>query len=358
MIYIIVLFLNLQCASTQRNPMNIRYLLSIWRTIKMPGLWLVMRDWIPLLRMHFLYTATESGLLMALRTGATRDTLIDKLDVKRPELLDAILDMGLALKELSLRGAVFSLRGRRSKVLATMDSDALAAVIQANVTYYNEAYRNFASRMRGAPLGDNLDEIGETVARFSKIAEPFLGSFIKSLIPQSGPVEMMDVGCGSGFVLKSAWKANPKAGGIGIEIDEKVAAQAKENLKNWGLADRFSILIGDIRSQADAHHGGLDLITAFNLVYYVPVVERPTFFSDLRSLLRPKGCLALANNFQSQGIDAAAANLNIVNCSLNGITALPDLKTIKKQLAACGFSRIQTTRFMPRSEFHGVTAYA
>ena len=234
--------------------------------------------------------------------------------------------------------------------------DSIVA-IQADVTYYNEAYRNLASRMQGAPLSDDLDEIGETVARFSKITEPFLSRFIKSLIPQSGPVKIMDVGCGSGFALKSAWQANSKVSGIGIEMDEKVAAQAKENLNHWGLADRFRILLGDIRSQADAHHGGFDLITAFNLVYYVPVDERPAFFSLLRSLLHPRGCLALVNNFQSRGSDAAAANLNIVNCSLDKLTALPNLQAIKKQLAACGFSRIQTTRFMPRSEFYGVTAY-
>lgn len=336
--------------------MNIRYLFSIWRTIGMPGLWLVMRDWIPLLRMHFLYAAMESGLLAALRPGANRETLIDKLDVQRPELLDALLDMGLALKELSLRGTKFCLRGKRSKVLATAHSDALAAFIQANLTYYNEAYRNLAIRMRGAPLGDNLDEIGTTVARFSKIAEPFLNSFLKSLIPASGPLKMMDVGCGSGFVLKAAWQANPKATGIGIEIDENVAAQAKDNLKRWGVADRFKIRNGDIRTQRDALQGGFNLITVFNLLYYIPIDERPGFFNLLRSLLLPKGQLALVNNFQSQGVDPAAANLNIVNCSLNDLTALPNLQAVEKQLTACGFNRIQIVRFMPRSEFYGVTA--
>lgn len=100
-------------------PMNIRYLLSAWRTIKIPGLLPVMRDWLAFLRIHFLYAALESGLLQALQTGVTREELIDKLDVQRPELLDALLDMGLALKELSLRNTVFSLRGKRSKVLAT-----------------------------------------------------------------------------------------------------------------------------------------------------------------------------------------------------------------------------------------------
>jgi 4-hydroxy-2,2'-bipyrrole-5-carbaldehyde O-methyltransferase len=337
--------------------MNIRHLIPIWRTIKIPGLWLIMRDWVPLLRMHFLYAAMDSGLLEALQTGATRAALIDKLNVQRPELLDALLDMGLALKELSLRNAAFSLRGKRSKVLATMDGDALAAVIQANVTYYNAAYRHLAGRLRGGPLGSDLDEIGETVARFSKIGEPILSNFIKSLMPTSGPVKIMDVGCGSGFVLKTAWQTNPKANGMGIDIDEKVAAQASANLRIWGLEDRFKILIGDIRSQLDAHQGGFDLITAFNLIYYIPTGERPDFFSLLRELLRPKGRIALVNNFQSKGMDAPAANLNIVNCSLNNLTALPDIEIIRKQLSACGFKRIQTTRFIPRSEFYGLTAY-
>lgn len=338
--------------------MNIRYLHSVWRTIRMPGLWLIMRDWMPLLRMHFLYAAVEAGLLVALQKGATRKALIDNLNVKRPELLDALLDMGLALKELSQRGSTYGLRGKRSKVLATGHSDALAAIIQANLTYYNEAYRNLASRMRGAPLGDDLNDIGETVARFSKIAEPFLSSYIKSLIPASDPVNILDVGCGSGFVLKAAWQANAKATGMGIDMDARVADQATHNLNRWGMADHFKILSGDIRTLSDTLQGGFHLITVFNLIYYIPSEERPVFFNLLRSLLHPKGCLALVNNFQSQGKDAAAANLNIVNCSLNRLTALPNLQTIKAQLTACGFNGIQITRFMPRSEFYGVTAYA
>ena len=63
-------------------------------------------------------------------------------------------------------------------------------------------------------------------------------------------------------------------------------------------------------------------------------------------------------HFQSKGRDAGAANLNIVNCSRNNLTALPDLETIKSQLTDCGLTRIVVTRFMPRNEFYGVAAYA
>lgn len=67
---------------------------------------------------------------------------------------------------------------------------------------------------------------------------------------------------------------------------------------------------------------------------------------------------ALVNNFQSKGRGPMAANLNIVNCSLKALTALPNLEDVKTQLAGCGFNRVQVTRFMPRSEFYGITAYA
>jgi 4-hydroxy-2,2'-bipyrrole-5-carbaldehyde O-methyltransferase len=338
--------------------MNIRYMLSTWRTIKTPGLLTIMRDWFPFLRMHFLYAALESGLLQALKTGSTREALIEKLGVQRLELLDALLDMGLSLKELALRNGLFSLKGKRSKVLASQNGDALAAVVQANVTYYNAAYRHLADRMRGGALGDDLSDIGETVARFSKIGEPILNGFIKSLVPSSRPFRILDVGCGSGFVLKTAWQTNSKAGGTGIDTDEKVAAQARSNLEKWGLQDRFNILDGDIRHHTDTLQDGFDLICAFNLIYYISLEKRTEFFSLLHSLLAPNSCLALVNNFESKGKDIGASNLNIVNCSLNNLTRLPNIEDIKSQLMDCGFTRIKVTRFMPRCEFYGVTAYA
>ena len=340
--------------------MNIKFLLSGWKTIRIPSLWLVMRDLFPFLRMHFLFAALETGLLHALQAGATRETLLDELGVQRPELLDALLDMGLALKEITLQDARFGLKGKRSKVLTASfgNADAMAAIIQANVTYYNAAYRLLADRMRGAPLGEDLDEIGEVVARFAEIGEPILKTFIQSLVPVSGPCRVLDVGCGSGFALKTARQANPKASGIGIDTDQKVVGQARNNLEKWGLREGFKILKGDIRSRTDELQGGFDLITAFNLIYYLQKDERPEFFSLLRSLLSPKGRLALVNNFNSKGRDPMAANLNIVNCSLKNLTALPNLKAVKTQLAGCGFNRVRVVRFMPRSEFYGITAYA
>jgi hypothetical protein len=158
--------------------MKLRYLLSSSRTVRQPGLVSIMRDWFSFLRFNYLYAALDCGLLHACATPASRDQLIERLGVQRTDLLDALLDMGLSLKELSLKAGLYRLRGRRSRVLATESGDPLAAIVQASATYYHSAYLHLAGRMRGAPLGDDLRDIGETVARFSKIGEHILGGYI------------------------------------------------------------------------------------------------------------------------------------------------------------------------------------
>ena len=71
---------------------------------------------------------------------------------------------------------------------------SLAALIQANVTYYSDAYRNAAHRMHGGELGEDIDNIGELVARVSKIGEPMLKDFIAAIVRNKGPMRVLDVG--------------------------------------------------------------------------------------------------------------------------------------------------------------------
>lgn len=338
--------------------MNISYLISAWRTLRIPGLLPFMRDWTPFLRMNFLHAATSSGVLAALQDGGTREALIDRLDVKRPELLDALLDMGTALKELRCANGTYTICGKRSRTMLTPAGDTLAALVEANVTYYSDAYRRLGDRMRGAPLGEDLDAIGEVVARFSKIGEPILASFIRSLVNRSGPIRVLDVGCGSGYVLKTTWQSNEDAAGIGIDVDASVVRQAQANLKQWELPDRFQILEGDIGTVDESVHGRFDVITAFNLLYYMDPNRQIDFLHKMRRLLSPGGRLAIANNFKSKGRDLAAANLNIVNVSLAQLNPLPGLDTVCDLLKNCGLKKIDVTRFMPKSEFYGIVAVA
>ncbi len=336
--------------------MNLRYALSVLRIMKIRGLYPIMKDWQGFIRMHFIYGAYESGLLEALAGPRTRDELVKELDVKRPELLDALLEVGLASGELAIDNGSFRIRGRRSKAVMGSNGDMLAAMIQANVTYYSDAYRNAADRIRGCELGDDLARIGDLVARVSKISEPIIKEFISGIVRGRNPLRIFEIGCGSSVLLKSAFDANPAASGIGLDIDEAVVQQARHNISAWGLSDRFEILHGDVRHVAGEIAGPFDVITLYNLLYYFEISERLGLLQRLRSLLSPQGVLAVAMGFRSKGKDIGMANLNLVNSSLKGVTPLPELEEVTSLLRRCGLGNIEVHRFMPGGTFYGVVA--
>jgi hypothetical protein len=115
-------------------------------------------------------------------------------------------------------------------------------------------------------------------------------------------------------------------------------------------------MTGDIRALADGFDAPFNLITLLNILYYFPVRERLEFLRKLRSLLAPQGIMAIAMHVQGRGKDLAAANLNMVNCSLNGLTPLPDPDNLLNLLRDAGFSQIRVQRLIPGSAFCGISA--
>ena len=335
--------------------MQFKYLYSFFKTFKIPGLFSVFSDFKGVVRYHFLYAAVESGLLGALKTPCSRDSLIKRLEVKKPDILDALLKVGIALKELNYKNDLYSIRGKRSQAMVGTYGDTLSAVIQANVTYYNNSYRNAAARMKGAELGDDLKRAGDIIARFSRLSDPVIKTFLQDIVPQGPGVRVLDIGCGSGLLLKRMIQINPDLSGLGIDIDETVAEQAVQNMNNWGLTDRFEIIQGDILDLQD-EISRFDLITLVNLLYYFPVEQRPALFKALRSRLAPGGSLAIIMNMQGKESDFGAANLNMANASMQGVTPLPDDATLQVQLEESGFSVVRMPDLMPGSSFVGMQA--
>ena len=332
------------------------YLITILRNPDLAGMARVFRLWRNSIRFHYLYAALDSGLLKALAQPRSREELKSELEVRRPEFLDALLDLGLALKELRLKDGRYHIKGRLSKTLLGPQGDPLSAVVQADMTYYTSAYRHAAQRMRGAPQGNYLDDIGGVVARFAKLAEPLLRRFIRETLKGRESARVLDLGCGSGIFLKSARDSHPQATGLGLDMDPVVVQQAEANLAQWGLDHDFKVVEGDIREHPPEVTGPYDLITMFNLVYYFTPQERAELFNYLRGLLPPGGVLAVVSNFHSQGKDPTAANLNLANCSIEGCHPLPSLESLCQELRDCGFGNIDTARIVPGSTFLGVRA--
>ena len=332
---------------------------SLWKALKSGGFWELSRlmgDYRTSMRMNYLYAALDSGLLDALQTPRSRDELVQELQVQREELLDALLDVGQAVGELEKRDGVYSLKGRRSRALCSAQGDGLRGIVEAGVTYYNSVYQQAGARMRGAALGNYLEEMGLVVARFSTIVEPFIHEFVVQTVAGKGEIQMLEVGCGSGVYLRIAAQANPQVHGIGLELDPQVVEQTQQNLQRWGLSDRFQVLQGDISDPPEAADRCYDLITLYNLIYYFSPEARTKLLLDLRSRLSPGGELALVSSFRSMGKDLSSANLNLATSSMNGCFPLPDLEELRLQIEASGFQRVRQYRLVPGEMLYGLLA--
>ena len=314
----------------------------------------VVRDVEASLRLHFLRAASDCGLLGALETPSPKAELVERLRVQRPELLDALLELGLALKELSESNGRYRIRGRRSRAVASEAGDPLLAMIEEMLSYHADVYRQFTSRLRGGALGNYLDEFGGTIARSSRVLDPFVRGFVRSLAGTGRPVRILEVGCGSGIYLRYAAEANPQVTGVALDIQPSVVEQARANLTAWGVADRFHVLLADIRNPPPEVAGPFDLITLYNNVYYFEERERPALFRTFRSWLAPGGALALVSLFHGRTL--ASVDLDLALRSTVGHTALPELEPVRAQLREGGFVHVKTVKLMPIEPLYGLVA--
>ena len=316
----------------------------------------VFRDWKGMLRMHFLYAAFESGLLEALESPRTQLELEDSLAVKDPDVLSALLQLGVALGELRQRGRVFSLRGWRSRALQRPRNDALAAMIQATVTYYSDAYRCLTDRMTGNGVSGVLAGFGSVVARFSKITEPHVHAFVKKSASGGAGGRVLDVGCGSGLNLRMALDARPGCKGVGLESNPHVATQARQNMDAWGLGSRATIVLADARCMPPEADGPFGLVMVMSMVYYLEIHERVALLREIRHRLEPGGRVVLTTNCRGPGMDPFTANLNLVTTYYEGLTPLPTAEEMEQQLREAGFQAVRRSTLISGTTYLAFTA--
>jgi len=337
--------------------MKLRSILTALKAPNPRGTMRLMSEWQSFVRLHFVFSAQDSGLLHALREPATAQELQERLAVQRPELLEGLLDLGQSLGELACSRGRYRVKGVISRMLLDDDGDPLAAMVEEFVTVYNDVYRHVGARMQGAPLADCLDQIAPLVARASRITEPFLKNFIEHAVAGKGPLRLLEVGCGSGALMRVAHQANPQVSGVGVDMDAAVVEQARENLTAWGLLEGFTVLQADICEPPAELGGPFELITLHNNIYYFPPGERVALLASLRAMLTPGGALALSSSMQGKGKNVFAANFDLVTSSMRGCFRVPDKTELEDQLREAGFGQVQTMRLIPGEAYFGILAF-
>jgi SAM-dependent methyltransferase len=315
----------------------------------------LLRDVRPFVRVNFLVAAHEMGLFAALaERPASLPDLVERLGVTRPDLLEILLGLGVELGELRRGGDAYRLRGRRATALAGPAGDVLSALLEELVLYHGVVYRDLPGLLRGAAAPDYLAEAGAIIARSSRVAEPFVASWVRELLRGHDAPRVLDVGCGSGVYLGVAAQASPRATGAGIELRPEVVAQARANLGQWEIADRFEIVPGDARTALDSVGRGFDLVLAANNVYYFTPEERTELFGRLRETLAAGGSLAVVSLFR--GGSLTTRNLDLVLAATPGCHPLPSLESVVGELRDAGFDRPAASPLVPGDSLYVVVA--
>lgn len=312
---------------------------------------LLLRDSQTFTRLHFLHAAAHLGLLTELRTPNSAATLAEQLGIERTEQFGLFLQLGVSVGELSERGGLYRLKGKRARALTGRNGSVLRALLDEEIGYHASVYRNLPERLRGGELGDYLTEHAAVVAESSRIAEGPIAGYVTESVSEARAERVLDVGCGSGVYLRAAAQ-HPGTTGGGIDVQPASVEMASGNLRDWGLDERFSVRQGDLReTELD---GPYDVVLLLNNIYYFAPEERTEVFRTLRGALREGGTLVLVSMFH--GDSPTALGLDLVLACTQGCYALPRVEQITPELRQAGFQDVRTDQLMAGQSLLGVRA--
>ena len=266
--------------------------------------------------------------------------------------LEAWLQAGIGLKEISLEEGRYSLKGISAK-LAHAGNDSFLAIIQEVTSLHHKLILETPQKLKNGESWTLDDQDGEVIARSSRILEPFQREAIDATFPAKKPLTLLEVGCGSGIYLKYAAERNPQLSAVGVELQSSVAEMARRNVANWGLQERVKIESGDIRGKTFDHL--FDIVTLYNNIYYFPVPDRVALLEHLRGYLKSGGFLVLMTG--CQGGRSTMEILNLWGAATQGCDRLPYKEEMIKQMETAGFVNVKASRLVQGDSFYMFVGY-
>lgn len=286
-----------------------------------PMLTLARRGWLPDLvdlgrqtaghhRAAFLGAALRAGILQRLARGPrTAAQLAAEMgyDPAMTSGLASWLDLGVDLKELSRRGGRYALRSRRARRLAHPANDPLAAMYEEVATLDHALIVETPQRLAEGRPFEMSDLDGAQIARSSRLGEPWIAAAVERAVPETGAFRLLEVGCGTGVHLRTACARNPELTAVGLDLQPAAAELARTNIETWGLADRVSIEVGDVRAMTA--RGDFDLVTLHQNIYYFPEDAQVDILRTLGAFLRPGGKVLVTSVVRGAGLASSALDL-------------------------------------------------
>lgn len=303
----------------------------------------MLRDVDHWLRLQFLGVASRYGIADALHEPGTADSVAARARVTDVELLEAFLQIDVALGEVRCRHDRYEIRGRRLRAVAGSSVD-VRGLVEELVTYDGPIYSGLRDHLRGAPARDYLDGVGDVIAQASSLAEPVLAPAIRSVAAAVAPHRVLDVGCGSGVYLRHVLDVAPGTTAVGIDLDQDAISTARENLAAALDAGRCELRVESLDEVVTSGGEPFDLLLLLNNVYYWPPEERTDVLRRLRALV-PGGTVVVATATANR--QAFNRHLDLVLRVTKGSWRLPTAAELRDGLRAVGFAAVELIEPIP-----------
>lgn len=180
-------------------------------------------------RLQFLGVMARSGVADAVGQPRTSAEIQQKSGITDGALREALLALGVSLRELRVRRGRYGIRGRRLRAIAG-DSPDLRGIVEELIAYDNPVYSALDAHLRGLEPQPYDADCGAVIAASSRIAEPVLGPTLRAVASKVQPSVVLDIGCGSGIYLRHVLEAVPTATGLGIDANRPAVDAATAQL--------------------------------------------------------------------------------------------------------------------------------
>ena len=307
-----------------------------------------------LVRTLFLSSAVRWGIITHLRSGRSVGELARLTGSRRPDRLQAWLQVGVDVGELRRRGDRYRVAGRRARALAAGDA-LLVAHYRSILEYQVGPYSELGSMIRELDSGrDDLGRYAEDIAQVSLAALPFITSVLRRTLVELRPARVLDVGCGSGSYTRVVLESDPSVRVDGVDLAEDVIAAARRELVERGHGTRFELHVGDIREWLQHSDIRFDLVMLLNNIYYFEGARRQEVYRELGNRLTDRGQLLVVSMTTPGSI--AAAHLDFMLRCQAGTASLPEVEDLRTDLLSAGFEIIEEQRLVPAEPLVGVRA--
>ena len=258
----------------------------------------------------------------------------------------AWLDLGVSVGLLARRGDEYGVRRAAASLLAP-HNDSVAAFYTELSGLHHRLVAETPERLREGRPFELSDADPALIARTSRMSAPYIEAVMREVVPATGQVRLLEVGCGSGAHIATAAALNPQLTAVGLELQPEVADQARSNIERWVLSARVRIDDGDVRDRHGT--GDADLVTLHQNIYYFRFCERVTLLRHLATHLRPGGHVVITT-FCRSGAHAAAA-LDLWGAMTHGADRLPEIPELRAQLEEAGYTDVRAEQVTPDGMF-------